>query len=93
MTTFSRTAMPRRNEDLVARETGEEIYVCSADGQTMYTLTEVAADIWRACDGQQTIDDIAELLLMAYEIDRETLLADLQSCLEDLESKKLIIFH
>jgi hypothetical protein len=93
MSILNPAAVPRRNEELVVREVEEEVYVCADDGESMHILTDVAADIWRACDGVQSVADIADLLMAAYDIDRDTLERDMAEYLQDLESKKLIIFH
>jgi hypothetical protein len=93
MTTLNRAAVPKRNEALISHEVEDEVYICSTSGETMHILTDVAADVWRACDGVQTVADIEELLLAAYDVDRERLAVDLKEYLADLEAKKLIIFH
>jgi hypothetical protein len=85
--------VPQPNEEVVVKEVDDEIYICSADGETMYTITDVGADIWRACDGVNTVGDIAELLLAAYDVNGETVAEDLESYLSDLAEKKLIRFQ
>ncbi|MHB8078486.1 MAG: PqqD family protein [Candidatus Krumholzibacteriia bacterium] len=83
-------AVPRRNEEAVWREVEDEIFVCSPDGETMHTLREVAADIWRACDGANSVADIHALLLEAYEVEPAVLRADLEACLGDLATRDLL---
>lgn len=56
----------------------------------MYTLRDVSADIWRAIDGANSVADIRDLLLAAYDVDTATVTRDLAECLEYLESKSLI---
>ena len=92
MTALNHEAVPRHSQDVDVREEEDEIFVCAADGDTMYTISAVGADIWRAIDGTNTVGDILELLLVAYEIDRETVLKDLEDYLGLLEEKKLIEF-
>jgi hypothetical protein len=84
-------AIPKRRNEAVWREVDDEIFVCSPDGETMHTLRDVAADIWRACDGQNSVGDIVQLLVEAYEVDPETLRADLAACLTDLGSRDLLL--
>ena len=83
-------ALPRRHPDVLFREVDEEVYLCAADGATMYTLTDVGADIWRVCDGSRSVRDIAEHLLEIYEIDRETLQRDLEEFLGVLHERNLV---
>ncbi len=83
-------AIPRRTQGAAWREVDDEIYICSEDGEVLYTLSPVAADIWRACDGRNTVRDITELLLAAYDVESGRLSADLADCLADLEGKGLL---
>lgn len=83
-------SIPQRNNEAVWREVDDEIFVCSPDGEIMHTLSEVAADIWRACDGENSVADINALLLEAYEVEPDRLRADLNACLDDLMTRKLL---
>ncbi|MFH1844023.1 MAG: PqqD family protein [bacterium] len=85
-------AVPQHQAEIVTREIDDEIYICSADGETMFTITTVGADIWRACDGSHSVSEIVEILIAAYEVDRETVERDLEAYLTDLETKQLIVF-
>ena len=93
MTQLKRETIPRRNEEAEWREVEEEVYICSIDGETMFSITGVGADIWRVCDGEHTVAEIAELLLTAYEVDRDTLEKDLAEFLDDMKAKGLITFE
>ena len=89
--TWELDAVPARVDKAAWREVGEEIWVFAADGETVHTLNSVAADVWRACDGQNTVGDIAELILLGYEVDRQTAITDLVECLGALEDQGLIV--
>ncbi len=93
MSELNPEAVPTRDGDTIWREVEEEIFICSADGETMFTLSDVAADIWRVCDGEHTVAEITELMLAAYEVDRETMTRDLAEYLADLEAKGLVFFN
>jgi hypothetical protein len=84
------TAVPRPAEQLVLRQEDDEIYICGPDGETMFTLAAVGADIWRACDGRNTVADILAMLVANYNVEKGTAEADLQLYLRDLESRNLI---
>jgi len=92
MTSFDLTLKPIRNEDVVWREDEEDIFICSADGELIFSISDVGADIWLACDGQLTISDITELLIAAYDIDQETLAKDLVEFLLEMKAKDLVSF-
>lgn len=52
-------------------------------------LNETAGEILRHCDGR-TVSDILVTLAEEYDVDRETLAADVRETLSDLENRKLI---
>jgi hypothetical protein len=93
MTSDKATAIPQWNPDIITREVEQEIYLCSPDGDQMHLLADVAADLWRACDGKHSVAEIMDMLLARYAVDRATLRRDLQSCLHDMQNKKLIVWH
>jgi hypothetical protein len=101
---LDRNRIPRRNEELVWR-TGEEmagdepespgvgeVFICSPDGETLYTLSDVGADTWRACDGQHTVGEILDQLRAVYDVESEVLERDLAAFLADLEERDLLLF-
>lgn len=51
-----------RSNDLVVRELPEEELVYDLRNHQAYCLNKTAAAVWRHCDGQKTIEDIAALL-------------------------------
>ena len=49
-----------------------------------------ATEIWRACDGQLTADDIAKQIADRYGIEVKLARADVESTLQQLEEKMLV---
>ena len=106
MSTMNPDRIPRRNDELVwrsgrqgagegsetARSDEDEVYICSADGETLFTLADVAADIWHACDGRRDVAAIVDLLLESYEVARDELEGDVAAFLADLEARGLLLF-
>ena len=41
------------------------------DMQSIYTLDNVGADIWKLIDGERTLAEIREALLEEYDVERE----------------------
>jgi hypothetical protein len=83
---------PSRNAGVTWREEEEDVFICSEDGQTLFTITSVGADIWRICDGEHSLGEMAELLVAAYDVDRETVDRDIQDFLTDMKSRGLVFF-
>ncbi len=82
---------PRRHEKAAWREVDDEIFVTAPDGETVFTLDQVAASIWRLCDGDTDVPGLVEKLMAEYEIDRETLTTDVDEFLIELAGQELII--
>jgi hypothetical protein len=51
-----------RNEGLLVQEVGEEIVIHDRDRRKAHRLNATAALIWRHCDGQHSVADLARLL-------------------------------
>ena len=60
-----RTVGPRR-DDVVESEIDDDISLFDPRRQEVYVLNGTASDVWRLCDGDHTVDEIAELLALAY---------------------------
>jgi hypothetical protein len=51
-----------RKDDLLMEEVADELVVYDQQRQLAHTLNRTAALVWRRCDGQRSIADLAELL-------------------------------
>jgi hypothetical protein len=59
----TRTTPPlARNEALVVEELGDELLVYDLSRDEAHSLGTVAAQVWKACDGKTTIDELATQL-------------------------------
>lgn len=59
----TRTTPPlARNEALVVEELGDELLVYDLKRDEAHSLGTVAAQVWKACDGKTTIDELASQL-------------------------------
>lgn len=80
-----------KNPSVVYREiAGEAILVPIhqdvRDMQSIYTLDSVGADIWNLIDGERTLNEIQDALLVEYDVDPHDLSKDLEDFLEQLVS-------
>ncbi|HLF26423.1 MAG TPA: PqqD family protein [Anaerolineae bacterium] len=55
-----------------------------------YEIDEVGLSIWELCDGNNSIEKIAEALTQEYDVEYVQALADCQAFVEDLTSKGLL---
>jgi len=55
-----------------------------------FEIDEVGATIWNLCDGDHTLQQIAETLSQEYDVDVSEALQDVNEFVVDLRSKGLI---
>lgn len=55
-----------------------------------YELDEVGLRMWELCDGNHTIETIAQALCQEYDIDYDQVLIDCQEFVADLTAKGLL---
>ena len=71
------------------RTTGETVLLYP---EGVLILNETAREIVARCDGKTTVAEIAVALAAEYDTSVAELENDLEECLIDLQSKKLIVF-
>jgi hypothetical protein len=71
-----------RTEDLVIENVEDELLVYDGKHARAHSLSAPAARVWRACDGETSIDDLAA----ALELPRETVV----NALDELEGAELL---
>lgn len=84
-----------QSPSIVTRKTGNEYVLVPvanniADMNSVYTLNETGAFIWEQVDGKKSVKDLIEILIVEYQIDRETATEDVLSFIEEMK-KYLII--
>lgn len=84
-----------QSPSIVTRKTGNEYVLVPvanniADMNSVYTLNETGAFIWEQIDGKKSVKDLIEILIVEYQIDRETATEDVLSFIEEMK-KYLII--
>ncbi|MFI1284710.1 PqqD family protein [Streptomyces sp. NPDC020858] len=55
-----------------------------------FELTDSAAHIWRQIDGIRTVDDIATLIALEYDIDRESVVEDIIELFSELAAHDVV---
>ncbi len=58
--------MKYRKRELDTVELGEELLVCGEDSQQVHRLNNTAAAIWKLCDGERGLKDIAASLAREF---------------------------
>lgn len=85
----------QRTKDVVCRGVGAESILVPIRNNVgnldfVYTLSPVAARIWALLDGVKTTDAIVDEICAEYDVDRETVQADMAALIHDLAGVSLI---
>lgn len=73
-----------------SRENGEFLILMSEKLEIQY-LNEVAKDFYLLINGKRSLEEITEILLEMYDVERNILEKDICQLLRDLQWKNLII--
>ena len=84
-----------RSENIVTRQMGDEMVLVPlsdkvADMTNVITLNEVGADILKILEEPATIDKVVEELLEIYDVDRKTLLTDVEEFIREAMDKGVV---
>ena len=66
------------------------IHVYSPATQQLVALNDTASDVWRLCDGEHTAEDIVDLLSRSYDVDPDTIRADVGAALDEFVGLALL---
>jgi hypothetical protein len=82
-------------QDIVCRRVGGESILVPIRQNVgnldfVYTLSEVAADVWTLLDGTRSVDAIIDAICVQYDIDRATAAADVTTLVTDLAEAALV---
>lgn len=83
-------ARPLRHSRVVFSRAGESALLLDPNSGDYFSLTDVGARIWELCDGEHTIDEIADSLAAEYDAPPETIRADAYELLEELGAAGLL---
>ncbi len=76
--------------DVILQELGDEIVVANLDTGVYFALNEVAARTWTLLRDAPSLDAVISSLLDEYEIDEETVRADVEGLLEQFQQHGLM---
>jgi hypothetical protein len=78
-----RATKPRaRTDDLVIEEVDDELLIYDSENKRAHCLSEVAARVWRACDGESDVSALSETLELSAEV--------VKQALDELEALELL---
>jgi hypothetical protein len=85
------TPVWQKNPALAWREIDEETVIISPTESVMHELNDTGSFLWKNIDGCRTAAELAALLAENYEVTPEVALADTESLIQELASRKLVV--
>ncbi len=82
--------VPARNEDIVWRNLDGEAVLLNPNNGKYFGMNAVGCSFWEKMDGERTLDQIIDMLLEEYSVDRQTLEKDINELVSTLEEKQII---
>ncbi len=74
-------------EHVLETEVAGDISLYDAQTEKVLVLNGTASDIWRLCDGEQTVDQIVSLLAQAYGVSEDSIRPQVLETIETLVSE------
>lgn len=82
---ISETARVRQHARTAARVVNGQAVVIVIDAQALHTLNDVGTHIWGLVDGDgRTLGEVVDDLVVEFEVDRDTALADASAFVDEL---------
>jgi hypothetical protein len=78
-------------DGVLTRTAGAETVLLDLDSEEFFGLDGVGARAFELFEQPRRLDDVIEVLLAEYDVDRETLTADLTDLVSALVGRKLLV--
>lgn len=69
---------------IIETEVRGDISLYDAQNERVLVLNGTASDVWRLCDGEQTADEIVQLLATAYRVPAQQITLDVRRTIRQL---------
>lgn len=86
---LSINSKPKRRSDVTVHELDDEALIYDATTADTHRLNTTALFIWRQCDGQQGVQQIAQRLAEVYDVPFERARKHVERVLSELQNKRL----
>ena len=89
---MEKDSIPRSRPEFQLQEFDNELVLYDLEQTKVIYLSDSAALIWRLCDGQRTIKDIAQLLQDAYPDKTSEILTDVERAMTCFIENNIIVW-
>lgn len=80
------------SSEVLSSKIDEEVILMSLKGEYYFGLDLIGSGIWELLEQQPlTIDELVQLLVVEYEVDEPTCRNDVQTFIDDMFEKQLIV--
>ena len=79
-----------RNQSTVASKLDDELVMIDVDLGKYFSMNPVASSIWECIETPKTMDEICNVLLSTYSVDRATCTQEVTTFLSELKGMKLV---
>jgi pyrroloquinoline quinone biosynthesis protein D len=81
---------PRQGEEIFFRQIEDEGILYQPQENRVHSLNRTALLIWELCDGEHTVEDIAEKVRTVFRVSRKRALEDVEATLKQLKELGLL---
>lgn len=85
--------IPIKNQQVISRSLEGETIILNPMTGTYFGLNMVSFSFWEYIDGTRTLDQIKDILLEEYDVEKEELHDDILALTQDLADQDLITFR
>jgi hypothetical protein len=82
--------IPIRNKEFVWRNLDGEVVLLNPNSGKYFGMNEVGCSFWEKVDDKRRLEEIVDLLLEEYNVDRETLEKDISELAASLEKNDIV---
>ncbi|MDI6642251.1 MAG: PqqD family protein [Elusimicrobiota bacterium] len=81
------------SKNIAYRVIGGKAFIVDTKNSYLHSLNELGTEIWKLLSKPIEFEDLINNLLNEYDVDRNTLQADLTEFIEELKKKNLLSFY
>ena len=80
----------RRSDSAMARKVADEMVILDVASGHYFGLNDVGAVIWERMDAECTREDLIDVVVASFDVDRQRAGADIDDLLTDLADRGLV---
>ena len=81
----------RRSETAMARRVDDDLVILDIPSGQYFELNDVGALLWERLDGTNSVEDLIDVVLAEYDIDRQTASTDVEDLLGEMIRAGLVV--